>query len=376
MKCFICGVSVEGDEEALAKHIEEVHSDMLKPDRVYPEGRTAKQLIYHNKNKKYGNENLGVCSCGVQKPWNEEKGKYEHYCGTPEHKAKLRQDYKNNMSNTYGTDNPAELPEHQVSMMNGRSIARRFTIDKKEFVVLSSVEEGMIREAHRYGVKVNDMEAPSLSVNIPYEMPPDYKKRNHIPDLHIISKNTLMSGKDSINNPNMHPNMKKDRFKSLYQYQAILNNTDYNFVQIEGNEDVKNVPLYLKAIDKANKQKSRYIVPPKVDCYVLMQESFDTENLEESMYLNKLVLNEQGYILTNDYLNGKGFQLVEGFVFFTEIHNWNKLVLDVAEVIRHDEYFGDYKLAIWDHENIKIFLESKVLKEEDIIESAVIEVIE
>ena len=39
------------------------------------------------------------------------------------------------METTYGTKNPAELPEHQVAMMSGRKIARRFKLGKKEFVV-------------------------------------------------------------------------------------------------------------------------------------------------------------------------------------------------------------------------------------------------
>lgn len=375
MKCFICGVKLDGGEEELIKHIEEVHPDALEPDKVHPEGRTAKQLVYHDKNK-YKIENIGVCSCGKDKPWNEEKGKYEHFCGTEEHNRKLRQEFENNMETTYGTKNPAELPEHQVAMMSGRKIARRFKLGKKEFVVLSSVEEGMIREAYKYGVKEDDMEAPSLSVNVPYEMPPDYKKRNHIPDLLIISKHTLMSGKDSIDNPNMHPNMKKDRFKSLYEYQAILNDTDYNFVQIEGNEDVRNVPLYLKAIDKANAKKSRYVIPPKVDCFVLMQESINSETLPDDLFLNKLVLNEQGYILTNDSLNGKGFILSEEHVFFTDIQNWNSLFIDVSEVMKYDEYFGEFKIGIWDHENIKRFLESKVLLDGEIITECVKEMIE
>ena len=87
MKCFICGIQVE-DEEELINHIKEKHDDKLEPSNDNPDGYTAEQLWYHEKNK-YKLKNIGVCPyCSGRKPWNEEKKKYEYYCGQQECKDK------------------------------------------------------------------------------------------------------------------------------------------------------------------------------------------------------------------------------------------------------------------------------------------------
>ncbi len=70
MKCFICGAFVE-DEESLLNHIREVHNDKLEPTNDNPNGYTAEQLWYHEKNK-YKLKNIGVCACGRIKPWNND----------------------------------------------------------------------------------------------------------------------------------------------------------------------------------------------------------------------------------------------------------------------------------------------------------------
>lgn len=357
MKCPFCAESVK-EENDLEMHIEMKHDNEL-------EGKTPKQIIYHEKNK-YKNKNIGICSCGKPKAWNESKNKYEHFCGSEEHNAKLRQEYENNMMTTYGTANPAELPEHQVAMMEGRSIAKRIQYGKTEFVVLSEVEAETLRQLQKLNFPESDLEAPSLSVNIPYEMPPDYKKRNHIPDIFVKSLNLLISCKDSVDNPNMHPNFKKDRFKSLYQYQAILNNTEYNFIQVEGVEDAKNIPMYIAHVKKAHSSKSRYVIPPRVDCFVLMNESF---------FLDTLVLNEQGYILTSESMNGKGFIInEEGQLVITGINKWNGVKINANMIA--ENYIESDKIQINDLEAISYFLSNKNLLNEEVIQECFMDVIE
>ena len=51
MKCFICGKQHIKDEEELLQHIKDEHDDKLEPSNDNPDGFTAEQLWYHEKNK-------------------------------------------------------------------------------------------------------------------------------------------------------------------------------------------------------------------------------------------------------------------------------------------------------------------------------------
>ena len=61
---------------------------------------------------------------------------------------------------------------------------------------------------------------------------------------------------------------------------------------------------------------------------------------------------------------------------FASTNEIKSLFIDVSEVMKYDEYFGEFKIGIWDHENIKRFLESKVLLDGEIITECVKEMIE
>lgn len=327
MKCFICGAFVE-DEESLLNHIREVHNDKLEPTDDNPNGYTAEQLWYHEKNK-YKLKNIGVCACGRIKPWNQDKNKYDYYCGTQECKDKMRQVAVNNSMNKHGVENPSEVEENQIAMMEGKgkvlyvlSSDDYLIVDKNnsddpdtihkingkyknaaKYVYLSKVEEKTLIKLLGLGYKPEDIQAPMMNANIFYTMPNDTKKRRHIPDIYVKSLNLIISCKDSILNPNMHPEMRKDRFKNLYEYQAILNETQYNYFQIEGEEDIENLQKYLSSVKVTAKGGGRYVSPPKVDIYVLMQEGYDPQPLE----LDTFILNEQGYVFKNKDTGFTGF---------------------------------------------------------------------
>lgn len=259
-KCFLCGAEVENLED----HISREHNDIVKERDMTP-----RQLIYHNKNRNRPGT-IGVCSCGRPKEWLEKEGKYSYYCGHPDHAAKMRQDYINNTQAKYGVDDWIELPEHQRIAVAERSISTAYTYkDGKEVVAVGSVELALHKELEKLGWEGKDVDAPA-PFNIPYT---DHQgiKRNHIPDAFLKPLNLVISVKDGMENPNRHPNMKKDRLKNIYEYKAILNDTSYNYIQIEGVEDVKRLGEYLKAV----KGVRRYVMPPRIDVAMLIGEGFE-----------------------------------------------------------------------------------------------------
>lgn len=120
MKCFLCGKQVDSEEELL-KHIEEEHQDVLTDQELRPEDMTAQQLLYHQKNKKHKNMKVGICPmCSKLKPWDEEKKKYKHYCGSQECADKYTQIRINNTMAKHGVENPADVEENQYAMMEGK----------------------------------------------------------------------------------------------------------------------------------------------------------------------------------------------------------------------------------------------------------------
>lgn len=354
MKCFLCDKVVENEEE-LIQHIKDDHDDKLAPTNTHPEGFTAEQLWYHEKNKKYNNANLGLCHvCGRPKPWDKTKNKYMYYCGSVECKEKMNQVAVNNSLNKHGVENPADVEENQLKMMEGRGSvmyalnAHEYLIvnkdnsedpnvlkeiattykDASKYVYLSKVEEKTILGflAHTTHDKIK---APMTNSNIEYYIPHDPKKHKHIPDMYETAMNLVVSCKDSILNPNMHPNMKKDRFKNIYEYQYILNNTDYNYIQIEGEEDVENLPKYIAAIKSTIQGGGRYISPPKVDLYVLMQEAaFDIN----PFVIDTFIINEQGFVFRNKS-SENGYRLNEyGIVEIVEVEKYNNVVYDMDTI--------------------------------------------
>lgn len=328
MICFICKVKVENEEE-LYSHLQEVHSDYLKERNFTP-----LQANYHYVNRFQLKQPIGVCACGTPKKWIEEKSKYEYYCGSDECRAKMNQVARNNNMKKFGVEKVFELADIQYRIMEARgksmyvlSATDYFIVspedmlgeekevvkinDKIEkykskgasqFIFLSKVEEKcLIKLIQRY--HHTDIEAPMKEV-ITYTYPGTDKAKNHIPDILVKPLNLIISCKDSILHPNRHPGMLEDRFKNLFEYQSILNTTDYNYFQIEGEEEVENLNSYLDVVTKMHASKSRYLSPPKVDAFVIISESVDYDEdvelnnvLIESSLIECIVLSENGSIL-------------------------------------------------------------------------------
>ena len=322
MICHLCGTKVE-DEKALLEHLEEVHSKELKKMKFTP-----KQSYYHHKNR-FKMKRIGICGCGARKKWLEEADKYEYYCFSDECKGKMNQIAINNNIAKLGVAKPFELAEVQLKAMESRGksmyvwgggpgsythiivgpdsleenpslqedIDAALTSGAVKYVYLSSVEESVLKELIKHFDK-DDIVAPFDEI-ITYTYPGQDVKRNHIPDIYVKSLDLIISCKDSMLHPNRHHNMVEDRFKSLFEYQAILNTTNHNFFQIDGEDDVPNLMNYIRKVSQMYSTKSRYIAPPKVDIFVLISESvfidgMNSKFIEDITSVRSVIIGEHG----------------------------------------------------------------------------------
>ena len=185
--------------------------------------------------------------------------------------------------------------QHQVKMLQANGNAKTYEFsDGAKYIVRSGVEVAVLKELDRLGYKSSNIKAPA-DFAILYKLPGEDRERNHLPDVFESTLNIIISAKDGLDNPNMHPNFQKDRLKSLVQYLHIAKDTKYNFVQIEGYEDIKNLEGHLKACKDMVDKGGRYLIPPRID-FSLYHES--PSNLVESKCISVVsYVNSDGIVL-------------------------------------------------------------------------------
>lgn len=260
--------------------------------------------------------------------WNDKTFKYARICNSPACKEKLRADYRNNMMVTHGTDNPMDIPGHVNKMLQSRDIAIDYEWSDGNIKTMIGKQEYAIVEAldTECGLKSFEVEVPGPQIIYYHAI--DRKDKLHIPDIFIPKLNLIISGKDGVDNPNTHPNYQKDRLNSIYEYIHILNKTDYNFVQIEGLEDVKNIKSIIASVEKAHSSGSRYIIPPRVDIMMVKNSlSQDDESaFEPGVDISyNFILNSQGMIVLSWFSLGditKGLIISNGKFMW---YNFKKL---------------------------------------------------
>ena len=205
--------------------------------------------------------------------FNPEEVRYTRLCGSSACSDKARAIAKDNHIKTFGVATLLNDANHQVKMLQANGNAKTYKYnDGKEYIVRSSIEIGILTCLDKEGFKSDDVEAPS-TVFIKYKLPGEDRERVHLPDTFVKSINCIISGKDGLDNPNGHPNMLKDRLKSLIQYATIVRDTKYNFIQVEGKEDLDNLSKYLEACKSANDGGHRFLLPPRVDFAMYYKES-------------------------------------------------------------------------------------------------------
>lgn len=252
------------------KYIVDNYSDKI-PDDKYPE-----QIVYdyiHKDNKK-----RGICAiptCKNKTRWNESTGKYRQICDDPKCVQSRRDNYLKNISKKYGTENLMADPTfNRDKLMNNRKVGTyyKWSDGSGSLRVLSMVEYRILEYLDTMlQYKFDDVSTQDPIIHYTEQ---DGSKHFHVPDIFIKSLNLIISAKDGMSNPNMSPHFRKDRLKNLVIYQTILNNTDYNYVQIEGDEEIPRLPSVTKEVAKMNMRGGRYIMPPRIDFFLLGETEY------------------------------------------------------------------------------------------------------
>ena len=247
---------------------------------------TDKQKAFLERNKY--RKNIGNCViCKKPTTWNEEKGRYDRFCSDACVKKYVEIRNKR-VLDKYGTTNLASIPEFQKDkLMANRGIAKTYTFkDGGRKIVLSNIEYKILEYLDSAGYTSEDIEAPA-SIVIPYRF--EGKNLNHIPDIFVRPLNLIISGKDGLDNPNMSPHFLKDRKKNIAIFKEILDNYNLNYVQVEGEKEVKALESTMITIQKLMKKNGRVVIPPRID-FALYSEKMDTGTIPLSQ-ANKIQFN-------------------------------------------------------------------------------------
>ena len=262
---------------------------------------TDKQKAFLERNKY--RKNIGNCViCKKPTTWNEEKGRYDRFCSDACVKKYVEIRNKR-VLDKYGTTNLASIPEFQKDkLMANRGIAKTYTFkDGGRKIVLSNIEYRILEYLDNAGYTSEDIEAPA-SIVIPYRF--EGKNLNHIPDIFVRPLNLIISGKDGLDNPNMSPHFLKDRKKNIAIFKEILDNYNLNYVQVEGEKEVKALESTMLTIQKLMKKNGRVVIPPRID-FALYSESMKHIQYDDAMYRyfkNFVVYNKNG-VLTGFFID-------------------------------------------------------------------------
>lgn len=262
---------------------------------------TDKQKAFLERNKY--RKNIGNCViCKKPTTWNEEKGRYDRFCSDACVKKYVEIRNKR-VLDKYGTTNLASIPEFQKDkLMANRGIAKTYTFkDGGRKIVLSNIEYKILEYLDNAGYTSEDIEAPA-SIVIPYKF--EGKNLNHIPDIFVRPLNLIISGKDGLDNPNMSPHFLKDRKKNIAIFKEILDNYNLNYVQVEGEKEVKALESTMLTIQKLMKKNGRVVIPPRID-FALYSESMRHIQHDDAMlrYFKNFVVYNRNGVLTGFFID-------------------------------------------------------------------------
>lgn len=262
---------------------------------------TDKQKAFLERNKY--RKNIGNCViCKKPTTWNEEKGRYDRFCSDACVKKYVEIRNKR-VLDKYGTTNLASIPEFQKDkLMANRGIAKTYTFkDGGRKIVLSNIEYKILEYLDSAGYTSEDIEAPA-SIVIPYRF--EGKNLNHIPDIFVRPLNLIISGKDGLDNPNMSPHFLKDRKKNIAIFKEILDNYNLNYVQVEGEKEVKALESTMLTIQKLMKKNGRVVIPPRID-FALYSESMRHIQHDDAMlrYFKNFVVYNRNGVLTGFFID-------------------------------------------------------------------------
>ena len=222
----------------------------------------------------------GKCQiCGAPTKWSKKKKQYEILCeplswtrlflepfrviktyilnrGNSCHEM-MRKAFIENAQKIYGTANLMSLPGYQdEKLLKNRSIARIVDFKGKEFTVIGSYEERFMNICKPILMSAKEIEAPGPEIR----WKQNGEEKLHITDFFLPKYKCIVSIKDGGANKNNHPSMVSRREADAYKFKAILDQTQYNAIELNGIEEIDNFPKIFKEL-KASKE--RFIIYPE-----------------------------------------------------------------------------------------------------------------
>ena len=143
--------------------------------------------------------------------------------------------------------------------MKSRKIARVVNFKGKEYTVIGSYEERFVNVCKPLLLASNDLEAPGPT--IPYTFKGE--KKIHITDFFLPKYNCVVSVKDGGDNKNNHPSMKDRREADAAKFRAVVTQTKYHVIELNGTKEIDDFPKYFNEMKKYNENKKRYIKYPE-----------------------------------------------------------------------------------------------------------------
>lgn len=312
--------------ENLIVHINNTHGEMI------PEGYTARRVVFNMIN----NTDHGICIiCKSDTGWNESVGKYNRLCGKEECKKKFRERTSANYIKVLGTDNPADLSDHQEKMLAHRSISKTYKFKNGQTVVYTGDYERKLLEFEEnvLGIRADDIMMPGPIINYVY----DGKDHKWITDQLLIPYNLIIEVKDGGRHPNKRP-MEDYRAKQVAKEISITQLGTYNYLRLTDNDFGQ--LLGIMAELKANAMYDEDGTKKKV--VININESGPVMGAIPSPYGNAYVIN---YGMSNTF---EGDDTIEGQIFSDDLANG--LILnddDLLESVKLESFLKDRKYTIY-----------------------------
>lgn len=218
-KCPYCELRLPRTE--LGNHIDDKHYDLI------PKGYTANRIAFNTINKK---EHGRCVVCGKESPWNEDKCRYDRFCGD----KKCIKKYAENAEKNTGQHKKMKDMEYQANVMQtGRKISGVYTFtDGNKMNYVGSYERNFLEFMDKImKVKYEDIQQPGPTIEYEYNS----KKHKWITDFYYIPYNLAFDIKDGGDNPNTRP-MKEYREKQIAKEKAIVKQGKYNYIRATNNE--------------------------------------------------------------------------------------------------------------------------------------------
>lgn len=312
--CPICEYK-DKKEVNLIKHLKLTHKDLLKTKDM-----TARQFLYHQ-NK--DDDNINKCKvCGEDVEWEEERSSYPTICGSSSCRREMHEKMKRDVNKGKGVRYKITDPDLQKNkLFKRRKQARKYkwSNSNKKFLVLNTVAYEALRvldEDTRLDPDVVEAPAPFF---IKFTSEVTDRKYMYFPDIYLKDINLIISCKE-VNTDEVTSKIKEDRFKMIDEYRTILNDFDYNYIQIESQKEAKQLPHIIKRVRRIYNKGGRYVVPPKINTtlygesprshvpinYLLIGLNQDGNPV--SLFLSKDVLGDNMVI----HCDGKGIVLADG----------------------------------------------------------------